>query len=101
MEYEKAHLFPVKANTMVVADTHGFHARQPSLRPSTRLALYGSLRVNPFNPFAGPDMMDLPGLRGRKAEILDIYRGLEARLGGKPESQPLVGELRADDPPVR
>ena len=101
MGYPKPDLFPLKANTLVVADTHGFHARQPSFRKSTRIALYGSLRASPFYPLAGPDFMDLPGLRGRKAEILDYYRAVEARLKGKPESQPLVGEVRAVDPAVR
>jgi hypothetical protein len=101
MGYPAPDLFPVRANTLVVADTHGFHARQPSYRKSTRVALYGSLRASPFNPFAGPDIMDLPVLRGRKAELLDIYRAAEARLKGKKESQPLVGEVRAADPAVR
>ncbi|WP_172295840.1 phytanoyl-CoA dioxygenase family protein [Pseudoruegeria sp. HB172150] len=101
MGYPAAVPFPVKANTLVVADTHGFHARQPSARPSTRLALYASLRVNPFNPLAGPDIMDLPGLRGRKAQLLDMYRAAEARISGKKESQPLVGEVLAASPAVR
>ena len=101
MGYPKPDLFTVRANTLVVADTHGFHARQPSFRKSTRVALYGSVRTNPFNPFAGPDIMDLPGLSGRKAEILDHYRAVKARLSRRSESQPLVGEVRAVDPAVR
>ncbi|MEM6482391.1 MAG: phytanoyl-CoA dioxygenase family protein, partial [Pseudomonadota bacterium] len=39
MGYGQAISFPVKANTLVVADTHGFHARSRSLRKSTRLAI--------------------------------------------------------------
>lgn len=101
MGYPDSVSFPVKANTLVVADTHGFHARRPSTKPSTRLALYASLRVNPFNPLVGPDVMDFPGLRGRKAQMLDIYRSAEARITGKPESQPLVGEVLAASPAVR
>lgn len=93
--------FPVKANTLIVADTHGFHARRPSTRPSTRLALYGSLRAHPFSPLAGPDLFDLPGLRNRKAQMLDWYRAAAARLSGRPESQPYVGDLLPGDPPIR
>ena len=100
MGYPEAVAFPVRANTLVVADTHGFHARQPSLRPSTRVALYASLRPNPFVPFAGPDFMDLPGLRGRKAQLLDTARDMEAKLFGRKAKQPLVGRVHACDPAV-
>ena len=100
MGYEPAVPLIVKANTLVVADTHGFHARQPSRRPSVRIALYGSVRGNPFNPFVGPDIMDLPGLRGRRAQLLDLARAAEARLFRRREVQPYVGDLFADDPPV-
>lgn len=93
--------FPVPANSLVVADTHGFHARRPSTRPSTRLAVYGSLRVGPFMPFAGPDIFDLPGLKNRKAQMLDWMRWAEAKVLRKKESQPIVGWLRPGDPAVR
>ncbi len=93
--------FPVPANSLVVADTHGFHARRPSTRPSTRLAVYGSLRVGPFMPFAGPDLFDLPGLKNRKAQMLDWVRWAEAKVLRKKESQPVVGRLRPGDPAVR
>ncbi len=93
--------FPVPANTLVIADTHGFHARRPSKRASTRLAIYGSLRTNPFNPLAGPDFFDMPGLKNRKAQLLDFLRWGESKITGKPESQPLVGRLRPTDPAVR
>lgn len=93
--------FPVKANSLVIADTHGFHARRPSSRPSTRLALYGSLRTAPFTPFAGPDFFDLPFLRHRKAQLLDGQRWAISKLTGKAEGQPYVGDLRPADPPVR
>ncbi len=101
MGYPPFVAFPVPANSLVVADTHGFHARRPSSRPSTRLAVYGSLRISPFLPFTGPDLFDLPGLKNRKAQLLDWTRWAEAKLKGKKESQPLVGRLRPGDPPVR
>ena len=101
MGYPDEVAFPVRANTLIVADTHGFHARQPSLRPSTRIALYASLRPNPFIPLAGPDFMDLPGLRGRKAQMLDAARDIGAKLLNKQTNQPFVGLVKACDPAVR
>lgn len=91
----------VPANTLVVADTHGFHARVPSQRPAVRLAVYGSLRRNPFIPWSGGDLLDLPGLRGRRAQLLDLRRDLVSRLGGRPDGQPVVGYLHPTDPPRR
>ncbi|MDJ0931168.1 phytanoyl-CoA dioxygenase family protein [Breoghania sp.] len=43
----------VPANTLVVADTHGFHAGGVSRRATVRLGVYGSLRRNPFLSFTG------------------------------------------------
>ncbi len=50
-------------------------------------------------PFLGPDVFHLPGLKNRKAQMLDWTRWAEAKLLGK-KSQPLVGRLRPADPPV-
>ena len=41
----------VKANTLIVADTHGFHARCASSKDNTRIEIYASLRRNPYLPF--------------------------------------------------
>jgi len=101
MGYEDAVPFPVPANSLVIADTHGFHARCVSSRPSTRLAVYGSLRSNPFMPFTGLDPFSLPGLRGRKAQAVDLGRALIAKVTGQAEGQPLVGSVRPGDPAVR
>ncbi|MCY0096369.1 phytanoyl-CoA dioxygenase family protein [Hoeflea ulvae] len=89
----------VPANTLVVADTHGFHARAVSERPTTRLSLYGSLRRNPFLPWTGLDVFDLPGLSGRQAEIHDAINSWKARRGAT--GQPPVGLVRPLDPPRR
>jgi hypothetical protein len=44
--------FPVRANTLIVADVRGFHRRGAARPGATRLALYGNLRTRPFSPFA-------------------------------------------------
>jgi len=70
--------FDVPANTLVIADTFGFHARGRSERASTRLELFAYSRRNPFLPFAGLDIWSLPGLAERRVPLLwlthDIYR---------------------------
>ena len=40
--------FAVPANTLIVADTFGFHARGPSVRPSLRVEIWAYGRRNPF-----------------------------------------------------
>ena len=89
----------VPANTLVVADTHGFHARAVSEKPTVRLSLYGSLRRNPFVPWSGLDPFSLPGLRDRQAEIHDAINNWKAKSGAT--GQPPVGRVKPLDPPQR
>jgi hypothetical protein len=60
----------VPANTLVVADTSGFHRRTPSPAHTVRVEVYLSLRRNPF--FAGlvPGVLDWPLVRTRWAQWL-------------------------------
>ena len=44
--------YPVAANTLVLADVRGFHARGHAAAGAERLALYGNLRFWPFSPIA-------------------------------------------------
>ena len=61
--------FPVPANTLVVADTYGFHARRRSARPSARLEIWAYSRRNPFSPWTGLDLASLPLWRGSAGGI--------------------------------
>jgi len=61
--------FAVPANTLVVADTNGFHARGPSVRPSTRVEIWAYGRRNPFLPWTGLDWSGLPGLAERRVPL--------------------------------
>ena len=45
--------FLVKRNTLVIADTHGFHCRGQATGGSSRAAIWAFSRTNPFNPFPG------------------------------------------------
>ncbi|SES07996.1 phytanoyl-CoA dioxygenase family protein [Rhizobium sp. NFR03] len=64
--------FAVPANTLVVGDTFGFHARGHSARHSIRVELYASQRPNPFLPFTRFDSAKLPYVSGRK-EVISWY----------------------------
>jgi hypothetical protein len=46
----------VEANTLVVADTSGFHARGHSERPTVRTEIWAYGRSNPFLPWTGTPM---------------------------------------------
>ena len=70
--------FAMPANTLIVADTFGFHARAPSAGPTTRIEMFAYSRRNPFLPFTGLDPWSLPGIAPRRIPLLwlthDIYR---------------------------
>ena len=55
--------FPARANTLIVADTFGFHARGRASRPSTRLEVWSYGRRNPYLPVTGLDLASLPAWR--------------------------------------
>jgi hypothetical protein len=61
--------FAVPANTLVVADTNGFHARGLSARPSTRVEIWADGRRNPFLPWTGLNLTGLPGLAERRVPL--------------------------------
>ena len=71
MSLPEPHAFAVKKNTLVIANVYGIHRRGDSVEKSTRLALWGDSRTNPFIPF--------PGIGGETANwvqhyFLEIYR---------------------------
>ena len=66
--------FAVPANTLVVCDTSGFHARGPAVRPSTRVEMWAYGRRNPFLPWTGLDLTGWPGLAERRVPIHWAFR---------------------------
>lgn len=90
----------VPANTLVVADTHGIHARTPSQRPTVRMEIYATLRRNPFVPGWGVDLLALPGIRARRATLVDQAADLAARLRLAPAAWPRVSPRRLDSAQV-
>ncbi len=56
----------VPANSLVVADTFGFHARGQSEQPTTRVEIWAFGRRNPFLPWVGVDPWSLGRLGALK-----------------------------------
>ncbi|MBW0143970.1 phytanoyl-CoA dioxygenase family protein [Sphingomicrobium clamense] len=56
----------VKANTLVVADTFGFHARGPSGPDLTRVEIWAYSRRNPFLPWLGGDPLSVRPIAPRR-----------------------------------
>ncbi len=76
-------LFAVPANTLVVADTFGFHARGASTRPSTRVELWAYGRRTPFLPWAGFDVWRIPALGLRRPNWFWSAADVVQKAGGK------------------
>jgi Phytanoyl-CoA dioxygenase (PhyH) len=73
----------VPANTLVVADTHGFHARGPSVRPTRRVEVWAYGRRNPFLPWAGLDPWAIGDMGLRRVPLYWRGADLVERLGIK------------------
>jgi len=76
--------FAVPANTLVVCDTSGFHARGPAVRPSTRVEMWAYGRRNPFLPWTGLDLTGWPGLAERRVPIHWAFRDRFKAWVGQP-----------------
>lgn len=61
--------FAVPANTLVIADTYGFHARTQAIEPSTRVEIWAYGRRNPFRPLVGWDAFSIPGIAERRVGL--------------------------------
>jgi hypothetical protein len=73
----------VPANTLVVADTHGFHARGPSVRPTCRVEIWAYGRRNPFLPWTGADLWAIEALGQRRTPLFWHFADLVERWGGR------------------
>ena len=71
MQLRPARAFEVPANTLVIANTHGFHCRGGASERSTRTELWTISRSNPFSPLPG---IDLPWLNSLQNRALDAWR---------------------------
>ncbi len=79
--YGEPRAFAVPANTLVVADMAGFHARGRSARPGVRIEIWAFGRRNPFLPWTGLDPAALPVVKGRAVPLYWSALDLAERLG--------------------
>lgn len=73
--------FAVPANTLVVGDTYGFHARRRSTRPSCRIEIWAYSRHNPFLPWTRFGLSWPPQLAAYAAPIGWWLMELRGRVG--------------------
>jgi hypothetical protein len=101
MGFPSPRAFAVPANTLVVADTVGFHARGLSARPSVRVEIWTYGRRNPFLPWTGLDLFSRPGLAERRIPFVWQVRDSLNKRGLLNQPWKDVGRVRPQDPPGR
>lgn len=84
MDLPEPRLLSVPANTLVVADTVGFHARGLSSQPTERVEIWSYARRNPFLPWIGGDIFSLPGVAERRITWVWSLRDCFSRFVGQP-----------------
>ncbi|MFC0407325.1 phytanoyl-CoA dioxygenase family protein [Roseomonas elaeocarpi] len=89
-----------RANTLVIADTYGFHARGPSSRPSTRVALWAQGRRNPFLPWTGFSPTTVRAIGDRQAVLFWKLTDWLAHRGLGRQPWRDVGVVNPMDPPL-
>jgi hypothetical protein len=99
MGFSAPRAFAVPANSLVVADTVGFHARGLSVRPSVRVEIWTYGRRNPFLPWAGFDPGSIPGVAERRIPLMWQARDFLQKTGLGAQPWRDVGVLRPQDPP--
>jgi len=97
MDLPEPRIFAVPANTLVVADTFGFHARGPSARRSLRVEIWAYGRRSPFVPWAAFDPWTGAGLARRSLVGWQLGDVLE-RAGVKPHRWRARTGVSAFDP---
>lgn len=90
--------FVVPANTLVAADTCGFHARGSSDRPTLRVELWAYSRRSPFMPWTGCDLLSWRPISRRRAEWLGPIVDWLSRRGLMIQHWRPAGSRRPIDP---
>lgn len=90
--------FAVPANTLVVIDTCGFHARGNSKVPTVRAEIWAYVRRTPFVPWTGFDPLSFGPIAIRRAVWLPKIVDRLERLGVMKQHWRRVGSRRPIDP---
>jgi phytanoyl-CoA dioxygenase PhyH len=86
-------------NTLIVADTFGFHARGRSPLPASRVEIWAFGRRNPFLPMVGLDPWSIEALGLRKPQIYWRLLDICERAGLARQRWRGCGEVSPFDPP--
>jgi hypothetical protein len=89
----------VGANTLIIADTSGFHKRSTSADQSRRISIWAYSRSNPFLPWTGGDLSALPLVQGRAVRVFWFVQDLSKRLLGSKGGWRWVGLRTPATPP--
>ncbi|HEU4810351.1 MAG TPA: phytanoyl-CoA dioxygenase family protein [Sphingomicrobium sp.] len=89
--------FCVPANTLVIADTCGFHARAASREPAVRVELWAYCRRNPFVPWTWGGFLSWGPLARRQAELLYPVLDWLDRCGIRKQHWQKAGRRRPGD----
>jgi hypothetical protein len=90
--------FAVPANTLIVADTCGFHARATSDRTTIRVEFWAYARRSPFIPWTGLDPLSWRPIAIRRAEWLASIIDWLSKRGWKVQHWRPAGRRRPIDP---
>lgn len=92
-EMELYHLrkMVVPGNTLVVADTFGFHRRSTSSHNSCRVEIYATLRRNPFLPWVGLDFFSIPYFKRRSGTLSLFLLTQLSKIGVRKMPWKLIG----------
>lgn len=88
----------VPANTLIVADTFGFHARGHSQRAAKRIEVWGYDRRNPFFPWSTDGLLALAGQTDRRAQLYWQMLDAQERFTGRRNPWRDAGLLAPDAP---
>lgn len=75
--------FVVKKNSLLMADTFGIHARGQAEAGSTRLAIWGMSRTNPFNLFPGTGFTFVDAAQYKIVKALRDWEDYKAAKHGR------------------
>jgi hypothetical protein len=89
--------FAVPANTLVVVDTYGFHARGAADHQTMRVEIWAYARRTPFLPWTGFDLLSIPPIAKRRAQWLAAILDHLDRAGIAKQHWRPVGRKRPID----
>jgi hypothetical protein len=70
----------VKKNTLLIANTNGFHCRGEADKGASRTSIFITSRVNPFNVFPGVNSTTLSNFREKILIKYNNYKAAQAKI---------------------